>query len=212
MKRLAIPALVLAIGALAACGGNDSGTNGMDHGSSATASASSSSAAAVTAHNAADVTFAQEMIVHHRGAIKMASLATSRASNSEVKALASKIQQAQQPEIDTMSDWLTAWGEKIPAESAEMDHGSGDMDMGSSASPMPGGMTDEQMAALEKASGKEFDTMFLNMMIEHHNGAITMAKTEQSAGQNTAAKTLAGKIIADQSAEITQMRTLLQTV
>lgn len=208
MKLIAIPAAVLLIGALAACG--DDSDMGMDHGGSATATTSApTSASASTTHNDADVTFAQGMIPHHRQAVEMAALAATRASDAKVTELATEIEKAQQPEIDTMSGWLTAWGQKVPAADESTDHGG--MDMGSDSS-MPGMMTDAQMAAMENASGADFDRMFLEMMIEHHNGAISMAKTEQSAGENPDATALAAKIAKNQSAEITTMRTLLQNV
>ncbi|GAA3392376.1 DUF305 domain-containing protein [Cryptosporangium minutisporangium] len=208
MKRLVVPAAVFAVLALAACG-DDSDMNGMDHGSSATSSAPASATASPsvsTEHNAADVTFAKDMIVHHRQAVEMAEMAATRAADADVKALAAKIEQAQQPEIDTMSGWLTAWGETVPDAKAGMDHGG----MGSSSTPMPGGMTDAQMGQLHEASGAAFDKMFLAMMIEHHEGAITMAGTEQQSGENSQAKQLAGTIVTDQTAEITTMRSLLQ--
>lgn len=205
-KRAAAPAMatgatVIAL-LLAGCGGNDDEMGGMPGmGSSASPSQSSPSTSASAAtvagpHNEADVTFAKSMIPHHRQAVEMAKLAATRAQNAEVKALASKIQEAQGPEIETMSGWLTTWGEEVPAEGA----------MGDMAGME--GMSMEQMAALEKASGAAFDRMFLEMMTEHHNGAIAMAKAEQQGGQNPTAKALAAKIAVDQAAEVKTMATL----
>ena len=141
------------------------------------------------------------MIGHHRQAVMMASLAPERASSAAVKALAAKIQAAQQPEINTMSGWLRAWGKQVPADT--MDHGmAGQQDM-------PGRMTEAEMDDLNGATGTGFDTMFLTMMIKHHQGAVEMAQTEQQKGRNTAAKALAAKIVKDQTAEISTMRSLL---
>ncbi|MGY5079224.1 DUF305 domain-containing protein [Streptomyces nigrescens] len=92
----------------------------------------------------------------------MAELAESRASSSDVKKLAEKIKEAQDPEIETMSGWLRAWGQKVPED---MDHDG--MDHGD-ASAMPRMMDDWQMDELEGASGKAFDRMFLTTMIGHH--------------------------------------------
>ena len=149
-------------------------------------------------HNEADVSFAQDMIPHHRQATEMAAMAESRTENGDVRELASKIIAAQQPEIDLMSGWLKSWGEEVP----------GDM---SGMSGMPGMMSAEDMDALEKASGDDFDRMFLTMMIEHHQSAIEMAKTEENEGAFKDAVELARRIQKDQAAEIRTMEGLLQS-
>ena len=152
-------------------------------------------------HNEADVSFAQDMIPHHRQATEMANMAESRTENPEIRELASKIIDAQQPEIDLMSGWLTSWDEEVPEEMSGMDHSSG----------MPGMMSSEDMAALEETSGDDFDQMFLTMMIEHHEGAIEMAKTEEEKGESTDAIALARRIQKDQAAEIRTMELLLKS-
>ncbi|WP_262698544.1 MULTISPECIES: DUF305 domain-containing protein [Streptomyces] len=176
------------------------------------ASASTATSAPATAapgnHNRADTTFAQQMIVHHRQAIEMADLAEKRASSSKVKTLAAKIEKEQKPEIKTMSGWLKSWGEKVPQGMSMsmpgMNHGS------PSATPsVPGMMNDRRMREMMQTSGKAFDTMFLTMMIKHHQGAIDMAKAEKKHGSYDPAKALAGDIVTAQSAEITQMRKML---
>lgn len=149
-------------------------------------------------HNAADVTFATEMIPHHRQAVEMAELAATRASSIEVVALAEEIAGAQDPEIEIMSGWLEAWGAPIPEEM-------GGMDM----SGMPGMMSEEQMQDLAGSTGAVFDEMFLEMMIEHHTGAIQMAQTEQRQGRNPEAIDLAVQIERAQTAEIETMQDLL---
>jgi len=191
---------------LAACGSNDDGSMaGMDHSSSSSSapSSSSSSPAVDAEHNAADISFAQGMVVHHRGALDMAEMAVAQASTAEVQDLARKIQAAQQPEIDQMNAMLTAWGEPTPADEGMegMDHGSMDPDMGM--------MTQGQMDQLMSASGTEFDRMFLQMMTVHHQGAVDMAQTEQTNGSNSQAIDLARTIEADQTQEITEMSDLL---
>jgi uncharacterized protein (DUF305 family) len=194
----------LAVVAVAAgCGGGASrGSGPSSDQPSATGSPSSA------AHNQADIAFAQGMIPHHEQAVRMADLAQSRASDPRVKDLAAKIEAAQAPEIEEMTTWLTDWGAPVPsAPAGEPDaHGGAH---GSTTGAMPGMMTDQDMAALETASGDRFDRMFLEMMIRHHEGAVEMATTEQQQGQNPAAKALAEKIYADQTTEIGQMRGLL---
>ncbi|MFE9503371.1 DUF305 domain-containing protein [Streptomyces anthocyanicus] len=187
---------------LAACGGSgdDDGSAGHGgHAATASSSAPASASASQGQHNAADVAFAKGMIPHHRQAVEMADLAPDRAQSAEVKKLAADIKKAQDPEIKTLSGWLTSWGEEVPAEGA-MDHSMHDM---------AGMMTAEEMTELENASGKAFDTAFMEMMIKHHEGAVDMAKTEQADGAYGPAKKMAGEIIDSQSAEIEQMNELL---
>jgi uncharacterized protein (DUF305 family) len=196
-RTVAVAAAGAAAVVLAACGGNgDSTASGHDgHNSTKSPSASASQ----TPQNAADVMFAQGMIPHHRQAVEMADLAPTRAQSAQVKTLAEDIKKAQDPEIKTLSGWLTSWGEEVPAEGA-MDH---------SMHESGGMMTAEDMDKLENASGKAFDTAFLEMMIKHHEGAVAMAKSEQADGAYGPAKKMADAIVTSQSAEITQMNTLL---
>ncbi|MCL6731265.1 DUF305 domain-containing protein [Streptomyces neyagawaensis] len=190
---------------LTACGGGDGDGNSHDMGSMASESGSPKSGASGKAgaggHNKADVGFAEEMIQHHRQAVDMAELADSRAASPEVKKLATKIKGAQDPEIETMSGWLTAWGEKVPEDMAGMGHGM--------SSGMPGMMSAEDMADLEKASGAAFDEKFLKLMVEHHEGAVEMAETEQAEGKYAPAIDLAEDVITAQTAEIKQMNKML---
>ncbi|WP_438870545.1 DUF305 domain-containing protein [Paractinoplanes brasiliensis] len=195
-------AAVTATLVLSACGGNDHSSTGtgMNHGAT---TGGSPAASAVGTFNDADVTFAQAMIPHHQQAVQMADMADGRVADAEVKELAGKIRAAQQPEIDTMTGWLTAWGK--PAPEPHMSMGSG----GEHGS-MPGMMTDDDMNKLMDAKGAAFDKHFLTMMISHHEGAIEMARTEVKQGSNPEAKALAQKIITDQQAEIATMRTILE--
>ncbi|MGP3924907.1 DUF305 domain-containing protein [Streptomyces sp. 8N616] len=183
---------------LAACGGGDD-MSGMDHGSSSSASQEAGTSPAKGAFNDADVTFAQSMIVHHQQALEMSQRADGRASDQEVKTLAGQIEKAQDPEIKTMQSWLKSWGKP---ESPSMDHG----DMGHGDGDKPGMMSEQDMKDLMAAKGRDFDRKFAEMMIEHHNGAIEMAKDEQKNGRNAAAKKLAGDVVKTQSAEVKQMQ------
>ncbi|MGW1956051.1 DUF305 domain-containing protein [Streptomyces sp. NPDC001920] len=184
---------------LAACGG-DGGS-----GSAAPAGKPSSSNAQAAAHNDQDVTFAQGMIPHHQQAVQMAEMAADRASSAQVEDLAARIEKAQAPEIATMSGWLKTWGEDVPSASPGMDHSGGHSD----GSGMAGMMDGKAMDQLMKASGKGFDTMFLTMMIEHHEGAVEMATTEKKKGEYGPARELADTIITTQTAEIREMNKLL---
>jgi uncharacterized protein (DUF305 family) len=195
-KPLFVIAAAVVLGA-AACGGNgDAGGHSMGE-------PSTSAPAAASQHNDQDVLFAQLMIPHHQQAIEMSEQAATRAAGPEVKELARQIEQAQGPEIKTMTGWLTEWGAELPGEGG----GHGSMGHGSE---LPGMMSEQDMAKLNGATGAEFDRMFLSMMIEHHEGAIAMAKDERAKGSHAPAKAMAGQIITAQNAEITKMRQLLE--
>ncbi len=195
--RFAIASLLTAAAVtLVGCGGGTSSPAGDD------------------AFNDADVTFAQGMVVHHQQAIEMSQLVESRASDPEVKQLAADIEAAQGPEINTMTGWLKDWDEEVPSADGGMedmdgmDHG--DMD-GMSKGDMDGMMTEQDMSGLEAAQAPSFDRMFLTMMIEHHQGAVEVAETEQAEGENAEAVALAEKIAADQQAELQDMQDLLES-
>ncbi|MET9369908.1 DUF305 domain-containing protein [Streptomyces griseoflavus] len=198
-RTAAVAAAGAAALVLAACGGSGDDTDSAGHGGHNTSS-SASAPASQGQHNAADVAFAKEMIPHHRQAVEMADLAPERAQSPEVKNLAADIRKAQDPEIKTLSGWLTSWGEEVPADGATNHSMHGGMD---------GMMTEQEMTELEKASGKAFDTAFMEMMIKHHEGAVEMAETERADGAYAPAKKMADEIIASQSAEIEQMNKLL---
>ena len=177
------------------CGSSSDGSMpGMDHGSDTTNGAPDASGADF---NDADVTFAQGMIPHHRQAVEMAKLAGDRAESQEVKDLAADIEAAQDPEIEQMTGWLKGWDQPM-----EMD--------GMDSMEMDGMMSEDQMAGLEDATGAEFDAMFLEMMIEHHEGAIVMAQEQVDDGKNAEAVALAEAIIEAQQGEIETMQGLLE--
>jgi uncharacterized protein (DUF305 family) len=159
-------------------------------------------------HNDADADFATQMIPHHAQALEMAEMVPSEGTSAELVELAAAIEAAQQPEIDQLTDMLTDWGEPVPqpdaSDHAAMGHGTTDA--------MPGMMTAEDMAALETAVGPEFERMWLEMMIEHHEGAVDMADVELADGSDDEAMDLAQEIIDAQQAEIAQMQEMLDAV
>lgn len=204
---LAVAALTSALVLTACGGGSDSASSSHHTGDSASASAPASAPSSAGTHNAQDVAFAQGMIPHHQQALEMARLAAGRASSAQVKELAARIEKAQDPEIRTMSGWLKSWNEKVPSSGASMGSMPG-MDH-SSGSGMSGMMDPKDMTMLEKSSGKHFDTMFLTMMVQHHEGAVKMAGTEKAQGAYGPATSMADDIIKGQTAEITEMKKLL---
>lgn len=176
-------------------GGYALGSQGQDSTTSSTNVSTLASRASTSSHNAADVMFAQMMVPHHQQALTMAKMADSRATSPEVKQLAAAIEAAQQPEIDKMNGWLEAWDSSSMGMS--MDHG------------MTGMMSESDMDKLANMAGSEFDRMWLEMMTEHHNGAIAMASNELKNGQNADALGLAAGIVVTQTAEVRQMDQLL---
>jgi uncharacterized protein (DUF305 family) len=200
MTLVAAAAATLTVGAaLGGCGTNAT---------TSPSSSATSSPPAAQVHNQADITFAQGMIPHHAQAIAMSKMAAQRAVSPQVKDLAARIQAEQQPEIDQLSGFLRAWNAPVPSTNGPMG-GMGQGDMGQMHGAMPGMMSGGQMQQVGQASGATFDRMFLQMMISHHQGAIAMAKTELSNGQNPGARQLAQRIIDAQQREITQMQNLL---
>ncbi len=173
---------------------------------------SSESTSSGSGFNDADVDFASNMIQHHAQALEMVDLTMGRDLDPEVVQLTEQIRSAQTPEIEKMADWLVAWDKPVPETSRDHanahaeDHGAGaGMD-----ADMPGMMSADEMAGLEHASGEEFQSMWLKMMVEHHEGAVDMAKTELEDGENAKATALAKDIISAQETEIATMRGLLK--
>lgn len=159
-------------------------------------------------HNDADETFASQMVPHHEQAVEMSDLVLdeSRGASAEVVDLAERIRAAQGPEIETMRGWLADWG--VGVDDGHGGHGSGhDEDHGA----MDGMMSADQMAELESASGAELDRLWLTMMIEHHEGAVTMSETVLDEGRDPEVRRLAEAIIAAQEDEIREMQDLLDS-
>lgn len=200
-KHLYVAALAVAAAlTLTACGVGD-GDNNSSNGRPGTGSSSSSATSTdqTPNFNDADVTFATDMIPHHRQAVEMAELARTRAQNQRVMDLAMQIMNAQDPEIQTMTGWLQEWGQPVPEDMSGMDM----------SGSMPGMMSTAEMDRLEGMSGPGFDKMFLQMMIKHHQGAIEMARAELANGSNADAKALAQVIKDAQTTEVAAMRRLL---
>ncbi len=197
-RRFAIPAIALATTlTLAACGSDDSASPD----TTAAAVEAPAGTAGAVALNAADIEFAQGMIAHHQQAVEMAEIALDPnvGAGPEVIDLATRIQAAQEPEIELMTAWLTAAGESV----------SMDMSEGHDMSSMEGMMSAEDMDALAASTGTVFDQMWLEMMIAHHEGAISQSETVKANGSNPDVLALADQIITAQQAEITEMRALL---
>ncbi|NUT94325.1 MAG: DUF305 domain-containing protein [Saccharothrix sp.] len=174
---------------LAACGGSTGHDTGSTHTTTTTAPSSD--------RNDADIAFAQGMIPHHVGALDMSKLAQGRTSNPKVLDLAKRIEQAQDPEIKVMTEWLKAWGAAPTPE-----HGGHGTTTGH-------GMDAADLEKLAQAKDTDFDRLFLELMIKHHQGAVDMSNTELRQGHNAGAKELARRIIDAQQAEIEEMKGLL---
>ncbi|GAA5165278.1 DUF305 domain-containing protein [Ornithinimicrobium tianjinense] len=202
LPTITLPTLTLATLLIAGCATETDGHDaGHPESSSAPTSAGTTSTATedagAEAHNDADVAFAQGMVPHHAQAVEMADLVLAH-DGSTLTDLAEQVKAAQQPEIDQLTEWLTAWGEEVPEGGGEhAAHGSEGM------------MSAEDMASLEAAQGEEFDLMWLEMMIEHHEGAIAMAQDEVDAGEHPDAVAMAEQIVSTQEAEVEAMRGMI---
>ncbi|MEV4218654.1 DUF305 domain-containing protein [Nonomuraea sp. NPDC049725] len=192
-RTITITVTAGALALLTACGATAS--NDAAPAATATATAATAATPSQAGFNDADVMFAQMMIPHHEQAVEMAELAPDRAGDPEIKELAARIKAAQDPEIATMQGWLTTWGR--PAPEGGMGH------------DMPGMMSEADLAKLKSAKGAEFDRLFAEQMIAHHEGAIEMARAEQAGGADPAAKELAKAIETAQRAEVAELRKIL---
>ena len=144
-----------------------------------------------------DAMFFEMMIPHHQQAVTMASFVAGKTTKQDILDLASQIKVAQEPEINELINWLETSGAGL---------GNGDHSM-----HMDGMLTEEQLTALENASGTEFDQLFLKDMIAHHEGAITMTQDLVANSSNPEVAALAADIIENQTAEIAYMKELLST-
>jgi uncharacterized protein (DUF305 family) len=163
--------------------------------------------------NLADVDFMQGMIPHHAQAVKMAKWAPKQGDSKALKILCERIVVGQSDEIKMMQQWLDERGQDVPAADA-MRH---KMKMGNMVHEMlmPGMLTDEEMAALEKARGKEWDRLFLIGMIKHHEGAIEMVDVlfkSYGAAQGDDIFKFASDVYADQTTEIAVMKQMLAEI
>jgi uncharacterized protein (DUF305 family) len=159
--------------------------------------------------SAADVKFMQGMIMHHAQAVEMTALITSHTKNRHLRTLGARISSSQSSEINFMKRWLAARGKPIELPSMDMPG----MDMPHQPMLMPGMLTPEQMDALRKAKGEEFDHLFLVGMIQHHKGALTMVKdlfNTAGAGQDAELFNFATDADNTQRAEIRIMEAMLK--
>lgn len=147
-------------------------------------------------HNSADVAFAQGMVPHHEQALEMTELVASRTENSHVIDLAARISKAQQPEIDRMNGWLKAWNAPVKA-SSHTSHGHSESH----------GMVD--LGTLADLDGTEFDRQWLSLMIQHHRGAVEMARKHLDQGTDPETRKLAQDVVTLQEKEIAEMESLL---
>jgi uncharacterized protein (DUF305 family) len=155
-------------------------------------------------HTPADVRFMQGMIGHHAQALEMTELLRTRTTREDMKLLAQRIDLSQADEIKMMRSWLEARGQQIPNEHAH--HAPG-------APLMPGMLTQEEMNRLAAAKGDQFDRLFLEYMIKHHEGALTMVDelfSQNGAAQESEVFAFASDVDADQRMEIERMGALLK--
>ena len=161
----------------------------------------------------ADVQFMSGMIPHHAQAVLIAGWAATHGARSDIRILCERIVVGQKDEIALMQYWLREHGEAVPA--ADATHMKMKMNGMEHDMLMPGMLNAEQLAQLDKARGAEFDRLFLQAMIGHHEGAITMVDEllgSTHAGQDDVVYRMASDVYADQTTEIERMKKMLATV
>ena len=155
-------------------------------------------------YTGADIKFMQGMIGHHAQAVEMVALVPSRTGSDDIRKLALRIDVSQKDEMQMMREWLLARSQQIP--DARAHHMMG-------ATLMPGMLTPEDMEQLAAATGNAFDRLFLEGMIKHHGGAISMVHdlfASEGAGQTPEIYSYASDVDADQRMEIDRMGSLLK--
>lgn len=180
----------------------------------------------------ADVAFMQGMIHHHAQALEMTALIPERTTSTAIRQMGLRMEISQTDEIAIMERWLRDRGLEVPewrrvGEAAAMEHGAdhaaaghaaaghGAMDHGAHGPGMPGMLTPEQFGALEAARGVAFDRLFLELMIQHHRGALVMVRdlyNTPGAAQESVVYQFASEVDADQDIEIRRMLEILQTL
>ena len=177
---------------LSACGSQDTGTAGQSDNAAAAPAASQAATGTQASFNDADVAFVQMMIPDHQMTAEMAEMAEKKADSKDLKTLAAQMRKEQPAAVATLQGWLKAWGKPTSSDMAGMD--------------MPGAMSDKDMDMLDSMSGMEFDMMFAEMMIKHHEGSMQMARDEQANGASTEVKAMAADMLEQQQAEVQQLR------
>jgi uncharacterized protein (DUF305 family) len=167
-----------------------------------------------------DAGFARDMSVHHLQAVEMANIARDRSADDAVRLLAFDISSTQTNQVGRMQGWLSLWG--LPLVSNEVmtwmhDDAMAGHDMSHMSVPaeddgalMPGMATESELAQLRSLSGTPFDVMFLQLMIRHHQGGLTMAQYGEQHAQVEAVRSLARSIVVAQSAETATMEDMLR--
>ena len=184
-RAMAVLAALAAVILLSACGGSTTRNTG-----------TSTPANQPASHNLADVAFTANMLPHHQQGLDLAAMVPSHTANANLIKLASGIAGSQQPEIKTLKGFLVQWSARSDADT----RGPADVDM----------MVDQAtMTKLGSLQGADFDKLWLQSMISHHQGAIDMANTEISNGVNTDAVTMAKHMVSMQQGEIDQMKKML---
>ena len=199
-RRIAVPLIAGCAAAVLGCVGG------------ATARSAAPVPAAERSHlpyEPADVAFMQGMILHHGQALEMTALAESRVADASLGILVERIEATQENEIQRMAQWLAERGESVPDPAAYRNHAPGAH--GAHGGHMAGMATPAEMERLAALSGDAFDRMFLELMIRHHEGALTMVAELQHSGGGLEAEIyrFASDVDADQRAEIARMRSML---
>jgi len=177
------------------------------------AAPSAASARSAPPRSEADVQFMSGMIPHHAQAVVIAGWAATHGARSDIRILSERIVVGQKDEIALMQYWLREHGEAVPA--ADATHMSMKMNGMQHDVLMPGMLNDAQLAQLDSARGADFDRLFLQSMIGHHEGAITMVDEllgSTRAGQDDVVYRMASDVYADQTTEIERMKKMLATV
>jgi uncharacterized protein (DUF305 family) len=215
-RILATAALTTAAAACASSGAAAGAAAGTPAAAGSTAHAAHAAATPGTAApkvNAADVHFMSGMIPHHAQAVLIAGWAPSHGARPDIQRLAERIVVAQKDEIQLMQDWLRQRGQPVPAANAThltMEHNGMKHDM-----LMPGMLTEAELKRLDAARGSEFDRLFLQAMIGHHKGAISMVdelETADGSRQDETVFRFSQDVYADQTTEIRVMEQLLATI
>lgn len=191
-----IPMTAAAVGVvliLSACGqSSDGATPAGAAQASGMAGMSTSSSEESAASNEADVAFAQMMIPDHEMMAEMGKLAEKKAVNDDLKTIATQLRKGQSETATALQGMLKDWGQTVSSDMAGME--------------MSGAMTDADMDMLKSMKGKDFDTMFAEMMVKHHKGSIKMARDEEAKGANAEAKALAADMVTEQEAQVKILR------
>jgi uncharacterized protein (DUF305 family) len=183
--------------------------------------AATASAQDAPRYTAADVRFMQGMIGHHAQALAMTALIPDRTTRQNIRLLGQRIEVSQKDEIAMMRNWLKDRHQALPAGDPQHDHhaqAGNSMNMPGMAMSdtlMPGMLTADQLAELAKASGDEFDKLFLRDMIRHHEGALVMVASllgTTGSAQEAEVFRFASEVDSDQRAEIARMNALLDTL